>query len=91
MTEISHIATNFTIWTIRDKTEVEKGGLVLPGSGKEKPHSGTIISVGELVKDSKIKRGRGKKALFHKGIGQELEYKEVTYLILLDHQVIGVD
>ncbi len=83
-------AVNTVVWIIRDKTESEKSGLVLPSQGKEKPHQGTIISVGGLVKDGNIKNGKGKKALFHKGVGQEIDFEGQTYLILDDIQIIGV-
>jgi chaperonin GroES len=84
-------ATNNFVWVIRDKTESEKSGLMLPGTGKEKPNTGEIISVGTLVKDGNIKSGKGKRALFHKGSGQEISYKDETFLVLIDQQIIGVD
>jgi len=83
-------ATNNYIWIIRDKTEGEKAGLILPGSGREKPHQGLIVSVGVLVKDGNIKAGKGKKALFHKGIGMEIDYEGQIYLILQEHEIIGI-
>lgn len=83
-------ATNNQVWTIRTETPTESAnGLVLPDSGKEKPHTATVISVGELVQDRKIEKG--KLCIFHKGCGQELEYNGTTYLILDDKQIIGVD
>lgn len=83
-------AVNTVVWVVRDKTENEQSGLVLPSQGKVKPHQGTIVSVGGLVKDGNIKAGKGKKALFHKGVGQEIDFDGQTYLILDDIQIIGV-
>jgi co-chaperonin GroES (HSP10) len=79
------------IWSIRDKTESEKSGILIPGSGREKPHTATVHSIGSLVKDKDIKASKGKKIIFHKTIGQEIEYGGITYLILHEHEIIGVD
>jgi co-chaperonin GroES (HSP10) len=46
-------ATNNFIYLIRDETETEKAGLIIPGQGQEKPHSGIIYSIGSLVRDKK--------------------------------------
>lgn len=83
--------TNNAVWIIRDKTETETASkLFIPGQGREKPNTGIVFGVGGLVKDPEIKRSKGKKALFHKGTGQELEYEGQTYLILDASHVIGV-
>lgn len=83
-------ATNNFVFIIRDEAETETGGLYIPDQGKVKPHKGTIFSVGGLAKDPKIKNGKGKKALFHKGIGFEIEYDDKTYLVLMDNEIIAV-
>jgi chaperonin GroES len=84
-------ATNNYVWVIRDKTETEKSGLLIPGSSRDKPHTGTIFSVGATTKDPKIKSGKNKKAIFYKGIGFEIDYNSQTYLVLQDHEIIGVE
>lgn len=84
-------ATNNFIFIIRDKIDDEVGGLLIPGQGKEKPSSGEIYSVGSMVKDFRIKSGKGKTCIFHKGIGFEIDYKEKTYLVLMDTEIIGID
>lgn len=81
-------ATNNFVIIIRDEVVEEKGGMFIPGKGREKPHQGTILSVGELTEDKKIQEGR--KALFHKGIGFEIEYEGQTYLYLTDREVISI-
>jgi co-chaperonin GroES (HSP10) len=85
------IATNNFVWIIRDKTEAEKSGLIIPGSGREKPHTGEIKSIGSLVRDKNVKAGKGKKGIFHKGVGQEIDYNGTVYLILFEHEILGVD
>lgn len=83
-------ATNEFVFVKRDKVETEKGGLIMPPSGREKPHTGTIVSCGTLVKDGNIKSGKGRKCLFHKTVGFEIEYEEETYLVLLGSEIIAV-
>lgn len=83
-------ACNEFVLVLRDKTESEKGGLILPTSGRVKPHVGTIHSVGSLVKDQNIKSAKGKKCLFHSTVGWELEYEGVTYLVLEGSQIIAI-
>lgn len=84
-------ATNNFCFIVRDAIPDESKGLLIPGQGKEKPHSGEIVSVGSLVRDTKIKNGKGKKGIFHAGIGFEITYKEVTYLVLMDSEIIGIE
>jgi len=81
-------ATNNFIFIIRDAAQDETLGLIIPGSAREKPHQGTIYSVGELTKDKKIKVG--KKGVFHAGIGFEIEIDGQVYLVLTDSELIGI-
>ncbi len=83
-------ATNTFVFLIRDAVEKKMGDLIIPSQGQVKPHRGEIFSVGGKVTDPDIKKGKGMKALFHKGIGQETEIDGVTYLILFEHEIIGV-
>lgn len=83
-------ATNDFVFIIRDITPTEKSGLVLPTAAKEKPSTGTIFSIGSLAQDKEIKRSKGKKALFHKGIGAEITYNDETYLVLRESEIIAV-
>lgn len=84
-------ATNNFIYIIRDETEKEISGLYIPGKGQEKPHQGIIYSIGDLVQDKKIKKSLNKKAVFHKGVGFEMEIEGQVYLVLTDEQIIGVE
>ena len=83
-------AVNNTVFVIRDKEETEKSGLFIPGKDRVKPHEGTIYSIGDLVTDKKIRGGKNKKCLFHKGTGFEVEYDGVTYLVLNSEHLIAV-
>jgi co-chaperonin GroES (HSP10) len=46
--------------------------------------------VGALVKDPNIKAAKGKICLFHPTVGWEIEYEGVFYLVLHDHEIIGL-
>ncbi len=81
-------ATNNCVWVVRDKTPNEVNGLVIPNVGKKKPNTGNVFSVGELVQDKKIKKG--KKAIFHDGVGQKIEYDNAEYLIIQGNEIIGI-
>lgn len=83
-------ATNNFIFVVRDVIEGEKDGFFIPDQGREKPPTGEIISVGELVQDKKIKSAKNKKCMFHKGVGMPIEYEGVEYLVLEDRQIIAL-
>lgn len=82
-------ATGLYVWIIRDETKSEQSGLLIPGAGREKPHTGTIHSFGDKVMDKDITTR--KRAIFHKGIGQEIEYDGRLYLVMQEHEIIGTD
>lgn len=83
-------ATNTFVFIIRDEVEKKIGDLVIPGKGRVKPHRGTIFSIGGKVTDPDIKKGKGEKALFHAGVGFEIEVDNDIYLVLQEHEVIGL-
>lgn len=86
MSEIQ--ATNNFVFIIRDEAEEEIGGLFIPGQSQEKPHYGMIHTVGSVIPDKNIKKG--KKALFHKGNGMPITYNEVEYLVIEAERIIAV-
>ena len=83
-------ATNDNVFVIREKAKSEQGGLLIPSGGREKPHEGIVHSIGSLVQDKAIRGSKNKKALFHKGVGQEIEYNGVVYLHLTAQQIIAI-
>lgn len=83
-------ATNNFVWIIRDDTNTETAGLILPDSGKEKPSQGVIFSVGENVTDKKIKNGKNKKCIFFRNNGMEIDFEGQTYLVLEGERIIGI-
>lgn len=83
-------ACNKFVLILRDETESENSGMEIPNEGRVKPHSGTIHAVGSLVEDENIKVGIGQKCLFHQGIGFEITYEEISYLVLSGHEIIAL-
>jgi co-chaperonin GroES (HSP10) len=81
-------ACNKIVLVFRDEAAVT--AYDLPSGGQEKPHSGTIHAVGSLVEDEEIKLAIGQKALFHPGVGWDIVYEEVTYLVLSAHEIIAI-
>lgn len=82
-------ATGTYVWIIRDETKSEQSGLLIPGAGREKPHTGTIHSYGGKVTDYDIRTRN--RAIFHKGVGQAIEYGGKAYLVVQEHEIIGTD
>jgi chaperonin GroES len=56
------------------------GGIIIPDSVKVRPSKGTVVSMGEDLKDKPIKVGT---VVHHvKGAGIEVEYKKEPYFIM---------
>lgn len=83
-------ACNEFVLVLRDKTDRDSGGVILPTNSRVKPHSGTIHAIGSLVKDPVIKAGKGKKCLFHPTVGYEITFEEIVYLVLSGHEIIAL-
>lgn len=81
-------AVNDFVIVLRDEPEDNIGGLYIPETGKEKPHKGKVISVGELVEDKNIQPE--KSILFHKGVGFHVEHEGIEYLVLEGERVIAI-
>jgi co-chaperonin GroES (HSP10) len=83
-------ATGTYVYIIRDEVQKKVNELLIPGKGRVKPHQGVIFSIGGKVTDSDIKKSKGEKAIFHSGVGQEVEIEGVIYLVLQEHEIIGI-
>ena len=80
-------ATNNCVWVIREVSESEKSGLMIPDSAKVKAHRGKIITVGKLVTDKTITKDAI--AIFNKTSGFELELDGEVYVVLRDTDIVG--
>jgi chaperonin GroES len=73
--------------------EVEKSGIIIPDSAKEKPQEGEVVAVGL----GKIEKGRrvpidvkvGDRILFGKYTGNEITVDDREYLILREEEVLA--
>lgn len=83
-------ATNNFVFIKRDESEKEKGGLIIPDAGVEQPSKGTIVTVGEVVHDKKIKSAKGKQCIFPKGVGFPIEHDGVEYLVLEAERIFAI-
>lgn len=83
-------ATNTFIFIIRDEVQKSINERVIPGKGRVKPHKGKIFSVGSKVTDKLIKGGEGKTAVFHQGIGQNIEIDGTEYLCLEEREILSI-
>lgn len=77
------------VYLIKDAPVTMKGGIQLPEPSIKAPNTGKILSVGNLVQDKNIRKG--KTAVFSKQIGSEIELFGVEVTILNgNNQISGV-
>ena len=77
------------IFILKDEPEKMYGGLQLPEGADKKVNTGEIISVGSLVQDKNIKKGR--KAIFNKQVGNSVEIFDTEITVLNgNNQVLGI-
>jgi Co-chaperonin GroES (HSP10) len=74
--------------------EVTMGGIVLPGSAKEKPQMAEVIAVGPggLVdgKEVKMTVKAGDKVIYSKYAGNEVKLDGVEYIIVRQNDILAV-
>jgi chaperonin GroES len=81
-------AKGINVLVIRDEAISEHvTGLIIPDSAKIKPHTGKIISVGNLVQDKGIKTNDT--AVFNKTAGFVLEFPDGDVLVLKEQDIIA--
>ena len=78
-----------------DKEEMNKGGIVLPDTVKEKPVEGEVVAVGtgkvldngqKLPMEVKV----GNRVIYSKYSGTEVKFDGEDYLILSERDVLAV-
>ncbi len=65
-------------------------GLIIPDSAKEKPQRGTIVAVGNELKDEKANVKVGDQVLYGKYSGTELKWEGKDYLIMREVDILAV-
>jgi len=79
----------------REEEEVSEGGILLPGSAKEKPMAGEVVAVGpgkilENGQRSKMDVKAGDHVLFGKYAGTEVKMDGEELLVLREEDIMGV-
>jgi chaperonin GroES len=77
------------------ETEVNKGGIIIPDTAKEKPQQGTVIAVGTGKIDEKGNKipfnvKKGDKVLMPKYGGTEVKIDGKEYQIMREEDILGI-
>lgn len=75
------------VYVIKDEAKTEHNGILLPELSVKKPNMGIILSVGEGVIDTNIVKG--KKAIFSKQVGSEIDLFDTEITVLNGNQQIS--
>jgi len=74
--------------------EVTKGGILIPGSAKEKPQIAEIVSVGPggIVDGNEVKMyvNVGNRVLMSKYSGTEVKIDDVDYIIIRQDDILAI-
>ena len=78
-----------------DEGEQQVGGIIIPDSAKQKPQQGKVVAAGNgKSKDDSTRTPldvkAGDRILFGKYSGQEITLDGEDYLIMQEHEVLGV-
>jgi chaperonin GroES len=78
-----------------EEQEVQKGGIIIPDTAKEKPQEGEVVAVGEGKKLESGERQpmdvkKGDRILFGKYSGNDVKIGDDEYLILREEDVLAV-
>ena len=78
-----------------EEEEVQRGGIIIPDTAKEKPQQGEIVAVGTgRVNDSGDRTALevkvGDKVLFGKYSGTEVTLDDVEYLMMREEDILGI-
>lgn len=74
--------------------EVTKGGIILPGSAKEKPQTAEVIAVGPggVVEGKEVTMyiKPGDKVIYSKYAGNEVKLDGVEYIIVRQNDILAI-
>ena len=78
-----------------EENEVNKGGIIIPDTAKEKPQEGKVVAVGTGKLDDSGKKIEfnvkvGDKVLISKYGGTEIKIDGENYLIMREDDVLGI-
>ena len=92
--KIRPLQDRIMVQPILDK-EVQKGGIIIPDSAKEKPIEGRVKAVGKGKigddgKPIKLELKVGDKDLYSKYGGTEVKIDDVTYTLVREDDILGI-
>lgn len=70
--------------------EKTASGIIIPDTAKEKPQKGTIVAVGEGIKDKPVTVKVGDNVLYGKYAGTEITIDGKEYLIMRNSDIFGI-
>jgi len=70
-----------------DKTS---GGIIIPGTAKEKPQRGSVVAVGQGKKDEPMTVKVGDSVLYGKFAGTEITIEFSDYLIMRESDIVAI-
>jgi chaperonin GroES len=75
--------------------EVQKGGIIIPDTAKEKPQEGEVIAVGKgrVLEDGSVRPldvKAGDRVLFGKYSGTEVNIGDDEFLIMREEDILGI-
>ena len=77
-----------------EEEQVTKGGIIIPDSAKEKPMEGKVIAIGKKRDDDgkeiPFDVKAGDKVLLPKYGGTEVKFKDKTYQLVREEDLMGV-
>ena len=78
-----------------DPVETTKGGIIIPGTAREKPSEGEVLAVGPGARNEQgaivpLDVKPGDRVLFGKGSGTEVKIDGVDLLIMKETDILGV-
>ena len=78
-----------------EEEEVQKGGIIIPDTAKEKPIEGEVVAVGpgrilDNGQRQPLEVKEGNKILFGKYSGTEVKIEGEEYLIMREDDVLGI-
>ena len=92
--KIKPLGNRLLIQPLEEK-ELNKGGIIIPDTAKEKPQEGTVVAVGTGKLDDSGKKIEfnikvGDKVLISKYGGTEIKIDGENYLIMREDDVLGI-
>ena len=70
--------------------EKTASGIIIPDTAKEKPQKGTIVAVGEGLKDKPVTVKVGDNVLYGKYAGTEITVEGEELLVMRESDLLGV-